>query len=151
MRSKFPLIVQGSKQFSPSSWDPKKRDNFSVYGAEDIYIRTGSGTVGGAWGDDYPAEKDRADWVQAAPPLKDDRSNVNASHSHLETCLRQPLPPHSKQGPSPLRSKCNQHDVFGEDLPECKSFSFFIIGHHVLKHKAGKVEPKDKIFLFSLS
>ena len=104
MRSKFPLIVQGSKQFSPSSWDPKKRDNFSVYGAEDIYIRTGSGTVGGAWGDDYPAEKDRADWVQAAPPLKDDRSNVNASHSHLETCLRQPLPPHSKQGPSPLRA-----------------------------------------------
>ena len=64
-------------------------------------IYTGSGRVGGAWGHDYGrAEKDRADWVLAAPPLKDDRSNVNASRSHLQTCKRQPTVGYLKQEPS---------------------------------------------------
>ena len=45
----------------------------------------GQWDIEGAWGHDYRAEKDRTD---SAPPLEDDRSNVNASHSHLP--CRQP-------------------------------------------------------------
>ena len=94
----FPEAVQGSKQFSVLAHGILKSQGiiFSIHGTEediqwydtDIYnIRW----YGNAWGRDYPAEKDRAELVEAAPPLKDDRSNVNASRSHLQTCLRQPL------------------------------------------------------------
>ena len=86
----FPEAVQGSKQFSVLAHGILKSQGiiFSIHGTEediqwydtDIYnIRW----YGNAWGRDYPAEKDRAELVEAAPPLKDDRSNVNASHSHL--------------------------------------------------------------------
>ena len=110
----FPKAVQGSKQFSVLAHEILKSQGiiFSIPGAEeDIYIQwygyiytvvpiyiqwyyTDIYNIrwyGNAWGRDYPAEKDRAELVEAAPPLKDDRSNVNASRSHLQTCLRQPL------------------------------------------------------------
>ena len=105
----FPKAVQGSKQFSVLAHGILKSQGiiFSIHGTEeDIYIYSGTNIYiyiqwydtdiyniryGNAWGRDYPAEKDRAELVEAAPPLKDDRSNVNASRSHLQTCLRQPL------------------------------------------------------------
>ena len=96
----FPKAVQGSKQFSVLAHGILKSQGiiFSIHGAEeDIYIQWYDTDIynirwyGNAWGRDYPAEKDRAELVEAAPPLKDDRSNVNASRSHLQTCLRQPL------------------------------------------------------------
>ena len=104
----FPEAVQGSKQFSVLAHGILKSQGiiFSIHGTEEdiyiytvvqIYIRWYDTDIynirwyGNAWGRDYPAEKDRAELVEAAPPLKDDRSNVNASRSHLQTCLRQPL------------------------------------------------------------
>ena len=96
----FPKAVQGSKQFLVLAHGILKSQGiiFSIHGTEeDIYIQWYDTDIyntrwyGNAWGRDYPAEKDRAEMVEAAPPLKDDRSNVNASRSHLQTCLRQPL------------------------------------------------------------